>query len=109
MKSGDLARQQKDRGSEALALYQLGTVYAHARPDTAQAETHYQQSLALAEALGMRPLQAHCYLGLGTLCKQMGRAQQGRIALGTAIELYRDMDMTFWLPQAQTALAQVRG
>jgi Flp pilus assembly protein TadD len=63
----------------------------------------------LAEALGMRPLQAHCHLGLGTLYNQMGRAQQARTALGTAIELYRTMEMTFWLPQAQTALARVRG
>ena len=64
----DLARQQKARGDEALALYQLGVVHAHADPpDVVQAEAHYQQALALAEALGMRPLQAHCHLGLGTL------------------------------------------
>ena len=53
----DLARQQKERGNEALALHQLGVVHAHADPpDAAQAEAHYQQALALAEALGMRPL-----------------------------------------------------
>jgi class 3 adenylate cyclase/DNA-binding winged helix-turn-helix (wHTH) protein/tetratricopeptide (TPR) repeat protein/ABC-type thiamine transport system ATPase subunit len=104
----DLAWQQKTRGDEALALHQLGVAYAHADPpDTAQAEAHYQQALALAEALGMRPLVAHCHLGLGTLYNQMGRAQQARTALGTAIELYRTMEMTFWLPQAEAALAQV--
>ena len=64
----DLARQQKARGEEALALHQLGVIQAHADPpDIAQAEAHYQQALALAEALGMRPLQAHCHLGLGKL------------------------------------------
>ena len=53
----DLARQQKERGNEALALHQLGVVQAHADPpDVAQAEAHYQQALALAEELGMRPL-----------------------------------------------------
>ena len=63
----DLARQQKARGDEAHALHQLGAVHAHADPpDAAQAEAHYQQALALAEELGMRPLQAHCHLGLGT-------------------------------------------
>jgi len=72
-----------------------------------QAEAHYQQALALAEALGMRPLMAHCHLGLGRLYGQTGRAEQARAALATAIDLYRAMDMTFWLPQAQTALAQV--
>jgi predicted RNA polymerase sigma factor len=66
-----------------------------------------QQALALADALGMRPLQAHCHRSLGTLYGRMGRAQQARAALGTAIELYRAMEMTFWLPQAEAALAQV--
>jgi class 3 adenylate cyclase/tetratricopeptide (TPR) repeat protein len=106
----DLARQQKVRGEEALALYQLGVVQAHAAPpDVAQAEAHYQQALALAEALGMRPLQAHCHHGLGRLYGQTGRGEQARAALTTAIDLYRAMDMTFWLPQAEAALAQVEG
>jgi tetratricopeptide (TPR) repeat protein len=106
----DLARQQKARGDEALALHQLGVVQAHADPpDAEQAETHYQQALALAEELGMRPLMAHCHLGLGRLYGQTGREEQARAALTTAIDLYRAMDMTFWLPQAEAALAQVEG
>jgi Flp pilus assembly protein TadD len=55
----------------------------------------------------MRPLQAHCRHGLGTLYRQTGRAALARAALSTAIELYRAMDMTFWLPAAEAALAQV--
>src|SRR5262249_51165094 len=98
----DLARQQKARGQEARALPQLGVVQAHAdTPDTAQAETHYQQALALAEELGMRPLQAHCHRGLGTLYAAMSQWEQARAALSKAIEMYRAMDMTFWLPQAE--------
>jgi class 3 adenylate cyclase/tetratricopeptide (TPR) repeat protein len=104
----DLARQLKARGDEAYALHQLGVVHAHTDPpDAVQAETYYQQALALAEELGMRPLQAHCHLGLGTLYARIGRAEQARAALTTAIDLYRAMDMTFWLPQAEAALAQV--
>ena len=104
----DLARQQKERGNEALALHQLGVVHAHADPpDIAQAEAHYQQALALAEELGMRPLQAHCHHGLGTLYARTGQREQARAALSTAITLYRAMDMTFWLPQAEAALVQV--
>ena len=104
----DLARQQKERGHEALALHQLGAVHAHADPpDVAQAEAHYQQALTLAEELGMRPLVAHCHLGLGRLYHQTGRAEQARVALTTAIDLYRAMDMTFWLPQAEAVLAQM--
>jgi predicted ATPase len=64
---------------------------------------------ALAEALGMRPLVAHCHLGLGRLYAQTGLAEQARTALTIAIDLYRAMDMTFWLPQAEAALAQVEG
>jgi tetratricopeptide (TPR) repeat protein len=104
----DLARQLKERGNEAFALHQLGAVHAHAGPpDVAQAEAYYQQALALAEELGMRPLAAHCHLGLGTLYAATGQRDQARAALTAAIDFYRAMDMTFWLPQAEAALAQV--
>jgi class 3 adenylate cyclase/tetratricopeptide (TPR) repeat protein len=104
----DLARQQKERGNEALALHQLGVVLAHADPpDVVQAEAYCQQALALAEALGMRPLQAHCHLGLGTFYATTGQRQQARTALSAAIDLYQAMDMTLWLPQAEAALTQV--
>jgi hypothetical protein len=55
----------------------------------------------------MRPLQAHCHRGLGTLYLTLGQREQARAALSTAIDLYRAMDMTFWLPQAEAMLAQV--
>jgi tetratricopeptide (TPR) repeat protein len=106
----DLARQQKARGDEARALHQLGVVQAHATPpDTAQAEAHYRQALALAEELGMRPLQAHCHRGLGMLYATTDQREQARTALTTAIEMYRAMDMMFWLPQTEAALAQMEG
>jgi hypothetical protein len=63
----------------------------------------------LADEIGMRPLQAHCHLGLGTLYARTGQRQQAHAELSTAIELYRAMDMTFWLPQAEAALARVEG
>ena len=43
-----------------------------------QAEDHYRQALALAEEFGMRPLQAHCHLGLGTLYAKTGWREQAR-------------------------------
>jgi tetratricopeptide (TPR) repeat protein len=105
-----LARQCKERGNEVFALYQLGVVHAHADPpDVAQAEAHYRQALALAEELGMRPLLAHCHHGLGTLYARIGRQEHARAALTTAIALYRAMDMTFWLPQAEATLTQIGG
>ena len=75
--------------------------------DIDQATAQYRQALALAEELGMRPLQAHCHRGLGTLYAATGQQEQARTALSTAIEMYRAMDMAFWLPQAEAALAQV--
>ena len=105
-----LARVHKERGTEAWTLRLLGDIAARCEPpDSALAAAHYQQSLALAEELGMRPLQAHCYLGLGSLYSQTGQAERARAALAAAIDLYRAMEMTFWLPQAEAALAQVEG
>jgi tetratricopeptide (TPR) repeat protein len=101
-----LARKPQERGHQAYALRLLGDIAAHQQPAEAEpAETHYRQALALAEELGMRPLQAHCHLGLGTLYTQTGQREQARAALIAAIDLYRAMDMTFWLPQAEAALA----
>ena len=57
----------------------------------------------------MRPLVAHCHRGLGTLYAATSQRDQARTALSTAIAMYRAMDMTFWLPQAEAALAQVEG
>jgi tetratricopeptide (TPR) repeat protein len=103
-----LARAHKERGHEAWALRLLGGIAAHQDPPEAEpAALHYRQ--ALAEELGMRPLQAHCHLGLGTLHVKAGQREQAHVQLSTAIELYRAMDMTFWLPQAEAALAQVEG
>jgi Flp pilus assembly protein TadD len=89
-------------------LHQLGVVHAHADPsDVVQAEAYYQRALALADELGMRPLQAHCHSGLGMLYTKTGQQEQARAELSTAMEMYRTMEMTFWLPQVEAALAQM--
>jgi class 3 adenylate cyclase/tetratricopeptide (TPR) repeat protein len=106
----DLAQRHGERGFEALALCQLSAVHAQAdSPDMPQSEARYREALALAEALGMRPLQAHCHCGLGTLYAKLGQREQAHAELSEAIALYRAMDMTFWLPEAEAALAQVEG
>ena len=102
------AREHEERGHQAYALRLLDDIAARRNPpEREEAEAHYQQALALAQELGMRPLVAHCHLGLGRLYGQTGRTAPARAALATAIDLYRAMDMTFWLPQAEAALAQV--
>jgi tetratricopeptide (TPR) repeat protein len=104
----DLACQYQLRGHQAWTLWLLGESMARqASPEVELAAGHYRQALALAEELGMRPLQAHCHRGLGTLYAQTGQRELTRTALSTAIVLYRDMEMTFWLPQTEATLAQV--
>jgi tetratricopeptide (TPR) repeat protein len=105
-----LARTQQERANEAYALRLLGEVAAHGEPgDLDQAAAHYRQALTLAEELGMRPLQAHCHCGLGTLYATTRQREHARTELSIANELYKAMEMTFWLPQAEAALAQVEG
>jgi predicted ATPase len=105
-----LAHAHQERGNQAYALRLLGDIAAQREPlESESVEAHYRQALALAGELGMRPLQAHCHLGLGTLYARTGRPAQARTELSAAIELYRAMDMTFWLPQAEVAFAQASG
>jgi tetratricopeptide (TPR) repeat protein len=104
------AREHQERGHQTYALRLLGDIAAQREPPQIEpAEASYRQALALAEELGMRPLQAHCHRDLGTLYAKTGRQEQARAELSTAIEMYRAMDMTFWLPQAEAMLAQVEG
>lgn len=49
----------------------------------------------------MRPLVAHCHLGLGKLSRRTGKGQQAQEHLTTAITMYREMDMRFWLEKAE--------
>jgi tetratricopeptide (TPR) repeat protein len=103
-----LSSERNLRGQQAWVLRLLGEIGAQRHPpEVEQAEDHYRQALALAEELGMSPLQAHCHLALGTLYGKVGRRAPARAELSIAIDLYRAMDMTFWLPQAEVALAQV--
>jgi len=103
-----LAHEYQGRSHQAYALCLLGNIAARRDPPEGDpAEAHYRQALALANELGMRPLQAHCHRGLGTLYAATGQREQARAELSTGIALYRAMDMTFWLPQAEAALAQV--
>ena len=103
-----LASSPSHPGFAAHALHLLGDVTTHPdRFDAESGETHYEKALALAEPCGMRPLQAHCHRGLGNVYGQTGQSEQARAALSTAIEMYRDMEMTFWLPETEAALAEV--
>ena len=88
------ARQRGERGVEGQILRLLGDIAAH--PDRLEvdiAEAHYRQAQALAEALGLRPLLAHCHLGLGKL---YGAPASGRRRGSTSRRrrtMFGEMDM----------------
>jgi tetratricopeptide (TPR) repeat protein len=105
-----LAGAHQEQSRQASALHLLGDLTRWRAPiEHAPAIAAYHQALALAEDLGMRPLQAHCHRGLGTLYAATGQREQARVKLSAAVELYRAMEMTFWLPETEAALAQVEG
>jgi uncharacterized protein HemY len=61
------------------------------------------------EELGMRPLQAHCHLGLGKLYRRTGSFEEARAELSTAVAMLREMRMAHWLPEAEQELAEASG
>jgi len=99
------ARERGQRGYEAYALRLLGEIAAHPdSPDAEAAEGYWRQAMALADELGMRPLLAHCHLGLGKLYRRTGKREQAQEHLTTATTMYREMGMTYWLEQAETEM-----
>jgi tetratricopeptide (TPR) repeat protein len=104
----DLSRAGKQRGCEAATLHILGEIQARQHPPgTVGAEESYRQALVLATELGMRPLVAHCHLGLGKLYRRTGQHQQAHEHLATATTMYREMDMRFWLEQAEAEMREL--
>jgi tetratricopeptide (TPR) repeat protein len=103
-----LSHAHKERGHEAWALRLLGEIAAQRDPpDGNAAEDHYRQALALAGELHMRPLMAHCHLGLGTLYTKVGQRERACTELSMALALYRALDMTFWLSRTEVALVHM--
>jgi tetratricopeptide (TPR) repeat protein len=93
------------RGTEAWAAHLLGEIAAQRdAPDVAGAEDQYRRGLALAEQLGMRPLVAHCHLGLGRLNRDLGKRSQAKEHLATALSIYSTLGLEFWSEMAKNEL-----
>ena len=104
------SRERKLRGTEAWCLRLLGEIASHRDPrDIERAEQHFREGLALATELRMRPLVAHCYLGLGKLSRRTGKREQAREHLTTATTMYREMGMTYWVEQAEAEMRELAG
>jgi class 3 adenylate cyclase/tetratricopeptide (TPR) repeat protein len=98
-----LASERGHRGSEAWARRLLGEIVScHDALHVATAEAHYGAAIALASELGMRPLVAHCHLGLSKLYRRTGKPRQAHDQHRDATALYHEMDMRYWLERAET-------
>jgi hypothetical protein len=85
----------------------LGDVHAHELIDAEKAADTYRRALALAVDFGMRPLVAHCHFGLGRLYRQTNEREQTREHFTTATTMFREMDMRFWLEQAEVEIKEL--
>ena len=104
-----LTREHGERGYEAHALRLLGDIPSHRDlPNVGEAEDYYRQALALGDELGMRPLVAHCYLGLGKLYRPLGKIQQAQEHLAAAVTLFREHGQGFWREKAESEMAALR-
>jgi tetratricopeptide (TPR) repeat protein len=101
----EAARGQKQRGQEAQALW-LSAEIARCALEGERAEADYRHALALASDIGMRPLVVHCHLGLGKLYRRTGKQQEAQDYLRAAIAMCGEMEMRFWLEQAQAVMTQ---
>jgi hypothetical protein len=100
-----LTRRLRAPGGEAHALCLAGDVASTRRAE--DAEGYYREALALAGKLGMRPLVAHCHLGLGKLSRRTGKREQAQEHLTAAATMYREMDMRFWREQAEEKITEM--
>ena len=88
-------------GFTAHELHLLGDLATQPNQfDPERGEAHYRKALALAEPRGMRPLVAHCHLGLGKLYQRSGKREHAEEHFTTATTMYREMGMTYWLEKA---------
>jgi tetratricopeptide (TPR) repeat protein len=100
-----MSRDAGYRAREAWALYIRGNIVGRGpQADGVEARQAYAETLPLATELGMRPLIAHCYFGLGMLDLQVNKEEQPCEHLTAAIAMYREMDVSFWLAKAESAL-----
>jgi len=106
-KAVSLATERQQRSAEAENRWHLATIQASV--GASEAERTFRDALVLAEELGMRPLQAHCHLGLGKVYRRAGRLDEAHAELATSVAMLREMGMTFWLPEAEAELAEADG
>jgi ATP/maltotriose-dependent transcriptional regulator MalT len=103
-----LAQRHGERGNEAHALRMYAEIASRSEPtEIVTSEDSYRTAAAIATELGMRPLVAHCHLGLAKHYRRTGKRDQAKEHLITATTMYREMDMRFWLEKAEAEMGVV--
>jgi tetratricopeptide (TPR) repeat protein len=101
----ELARDCQERANEAWALRLLAEIAAAGGSAAGgDPEEAYQEALALAQTLGMRPLVARCHLGLGAVLRRRGRRAEAREQLEKAADMFRSMEMSRYLARTEEEL-----
>jgi tetratricopeptide (TPR) repeat protein len=95
------SREKQERATIARALRLQADIAAVDAAGAEAATRDYREAAALAAELGMRPLVAHCHLGLGKVFRFTGQREQAHEHLTIATTMYREMGMRFWLEHAE--------
>ena len=104
----ELASRYKERGNESRVLHVLAEIASRdSAADSVTAERYYREASERAMKLGLRPLVAHCDFGLGKLYRRTDKRQEAQEHLATAARMYREMDMQFWLEQAEAEVKEL--
>jgi tetratricopeptide (TPR) repeat protein len=96
------------RGHAARSLYVLAESLLHGDVSAmVKAEDHYDHAMALANELRMRPLVAHCHVGLGKLYRRTGDYEKAKTQLTNGVAMMREMEMGLWLERAEAELKEL--
>ena len=96
----DVARQRDERGNLAELLVVLTSIYERAGDSDAAFATLAEAAATVSE-LAIRPLVAHCHFAYARLYGTRARAAEASEQRASAIALYREMGMTYWLEKAE--------
>jgi hypothetical protein len=100
------AEAHSEHGHRAYALRLIGDVLARSASSLARAHDSYEAALAIARRFGMRPLEAHCHLGLSALHRKRGDEAQAAERLAAATMLFTSLDMRFWIGRTEPLTAE---
>ena len=102
------SRRHSQRSREALALYVQGEIALSANPvEFENAELSFRAANIIANELKMRPLIAHCHVGLGKLYRRSGDLRLAIEHLTNGVSMMREMEMGLWLERVEAELKEL--